>query len=304
MQFDTEVLIVGGGPAGLGAAMALARLSRKAIVCDDDRPRNGPAESMHNFPGHEGVSPREWRRKAKEDVQKYPTIDFVAATVTSAVKLDNGFLAKLSNGKEIKAKRLVLAYGMRDELPEIPGFKELWGKSVFHCPFCHGYEFKDKKYACVGNGPAIMHMLPLITALTADIVLFTNGEAKISPEERATINKRGIRIVEEAITHLKWQGEQVQSVCTSKEVIPRDAVLLIMKMPMELTSSLGTSLGCERNEMGGYKILNEFQSTTVPGVYAAGDIASPKSVLFACALGQMAGVGAGKDLLTETFMAQ
>jgi thioredoxin reductase len=301
MKWDHEVLIIGGGPAGLGAAMALVRLRRSVLVCDDFRPRNLNAAHMHNFPGDEGVSPLEWRKKARQDVEQYDTVHFFDGAVTSVVKIQGGFEATLSSNKAVKVKKVILAYGVQDRLLPIPGIQELWGKSVFHCPFCHGLEFQGRKVGVIANGAKSMHVLPMIFGVTSDITLFTHGKSELTAEQTEILRRRNVRIVEHPVEKLIFDGDNLHGVIAGGELIEQDAIMGGFQMPFQMKSNVGESLGCEKNEMGLYKV-GEGNRTNISGVFAAGDgITMQQSVLRALASGQDAGAAAAQDLLSEAF---
>jgi thioredoxin reductase len=298
---DHDVLVVGAGPAGLGAAMALGRLRRSALVCDDGRPRNAPARHMHNVPGMEGVPPLEWRAKARADVARYPSIRFHDGTVQAIEARAGGFAATIG-AATMRVRKVILAYGIEDRLPPIPGLKELWGGAAFHCPFCHGYEHRDAKLGLVANGAQAMHMLPMLRGLTDDLVLFTNG-GEVAPEQRAALHRRGIPIVEDAIARLEHEDGRLVGVHAGGRLVERTGLLVGSLQPYQPKSRLGELLGCARNDLGHYRV-GEGNRTTVKGVYAAGDNMSPmQSVLAACAAGQVAGASAAMDLLQEDFHA-
>jgi thioredoxin reductase len=301
MNPDHDVLILGGGPAGLGAAMALGRLRRTALVCDDFRPRNLPAEHMHNFPGEEGVPPLEWRKKARRDVERYDTIRFFEGGVTSASRVAGGFEATLSSGRILRFRKLILAHGILDRLPPIPGVEELWGRSVFHCPFCHGYESRDRRIGLIADGPQAMHLLPMLFGLSSDLVVFANGKSRLEAEQRAMLQRRGVRLVEQPVERIVHQDLRLQGVLAGAELVERDAVVVVGQVPPQMKSAVGESLGCEKTDTGLYKV-GEGNRTTVPGVYAAGDImTTQQTVLGAAASGQAAGIAAVQDLSKEDF---
>jgi thioredoxin reductase len=303
MKWDHEVLVIGGGPAGLGAAMSLGRMRRSVLVCDDFRPRNLAAAHMHNFPSHEGLSPLEWRKKARQDVEKYDTVHFFEGAVTSVVKIQGGFEATLSSKNSVRVKKVILAYGVQDRLPPIPGMQELWGKSVFHCPFCHAYEHRGERMGVFANGAAAMRFVPMIFGVTSDITLFTNGKSELTAEQTEIFRRRNVRIVEHPVEKLIHDGNALHGAIAGGERIELDAILGGGPMPFQMKSDVGESLGCEKNEKGLYKV-DEGNRTNVPGVYAGGDsITMQHAVVGALSTGQWAGATAAQDLLNEAFSA-
>ncbi len=285
MKSDYEVLVIGGGPAGLGAAMALGRLRRSVLVCDDFRPRNLAAAHMHNFAGNEGLSPLEWRKKARQDVEQYDTVKFFEGAVTSVVKIHGGFEATLSSKSSVTVKKVILAYGVQDRLPPIPGMQELWGKSVFQCPFCHGFEYRGRRVGVIANGALAMRVLPMIFGVTSDITLFTHGKSELTAEQTEILRRRKVRIVEHPVEKLIHDGNALHGAIAGGELIEQDAILG-GGPPFQMKSDVGESLGCEKNEMGLYKV-GEGNRTNVPGIYAAGDsITMQQSVVGALATGQ------------------
>jgi thioredoxin reductase len=302
MQFDYEALIIGGGPAGLSAAMTLGRMGRSALVCDDNRPRNAPSSHLNNFPTRDGIHPAEWRREAKKDLEKYKSIHFFDGSVLSAEKTNQGFKAKLSSGAVLDFKKVILAYGIQDKLPSISGFKELWGKAIFQCPFCHGFEVRGSRLGLVANGDMAMRGLTMTYGLSPDLILFTNGKAELNNDQKETLKRRKVELVEDKIESLIFEGEKLKAVALENgQLKEREALFVAPILPFQSKSSIGESLGCEKTEMGLYKV-GERGETTVKGVFAAGDnITFQQSVLLACASGTLAGVGVVFDILNEEF---
>ncbi|TGL64183.1 NAD(P)/FAD-dependent oxidoreductase [Leptospira sarikeiensis] len=300
MKFDHEVLIIGGGPAGLSAALALGRMGRSALLCDDNRPRNIASSHLNNFPTRDGIHPAEWRKLVRKDLEKYNTIHFFEGTVLSVENSGAGFIAKLSSEKVLNFKKVILAYGVIDKFLEVPGYKELWGKSIFHCPYCHGFEVRGSKIGLIGNGEMLFHMLPLIYDLASDLVVLTNGKAEFKEEQKELLQRKKIRLIEEKISGFKYEEEKLNSVLFENgEELNREALYSLPSFPFQLKSQIGENLGCEKDQFGFYKVADRGK-TNIEGVFACGDNVSPAhSVLLAAASGGMAGAGVVHELLNE-----
>lgn len=283
---ESDVIIIGGGPAGLTAALSLGRAGRTVIVFDDNKGRNAPAAHMNNFPSRDGTPPGEFRNQMKEDLSKYKEISFETSRVDSIRKESSGFLV---NGS-FRAKKILLAHGVKDLLPEIPGMKEQWGQTIFFCPYCHGHEFKGKRIGIFANEQIALHMIPLLYGLSKDVVLFTNGEEVTHPLLRG-VPHHTEKILSVSSMRIKLEDGKT---------IDRDC--LLHKPPIALTSTLGTDLGCELQN-GLYKI-GEDSMTTVEGVYAAGDNMDGRaSVMFACTNGMRAAVAINFAIQNERFVS-
>lgn len=302
MADSYEVLIIGGGPAGLSAAMTLGRIQRSALVCDDDRPRNAASSHMNNFPSQDGVHPAEWRKQVKKDLEKYKTIHFFRGSVSAVEKDGKEFRATLSSGEVKSFKKVILAYGVLDRPPKIEHLQELWGRSVFHCPYCHGFEVRDTRLGLIANGKFAEHLLPMLRGLSDDVILFTNGSANLSEEFKVQVQKNKIPLIEDRVVVFQHEETRLKNIILENgSKYARDSAFVAPTLPFQCKSNIGESLGCEKDEMGFYR-LGLMGKTTVEGVFAAGDIMTPShSVLGAAAAGQMAGAGAVFELLHEAF---
>lgn len=301
MNTRYDVLIIGGGPAGLSAAMSLARMKRSVLICDDNRPRNKPALHMNNFVSHDGLNPIEWRTKAKLDLKKYPSIDFYEGSIIDIEQTHTGFSA-IVNSASVHFRKVILAYGIQDKLLDIPGFIELWGKSIFHCPYCHGHEVQNSPLGLIANGKFAEHLLPMIYSLSSDTILFTNGQASLDEKIKKHIDLRQIKIIETPMKKLIYENDSLEAiVLADNEIVERRGIFIAPQLPFQSKSSIGSILNCEKTEMGFHKIDN-LQKTTTPNVFAAGDITTPMhSVLAAAASGQFAGAAAVSELIQEDF---
>lgn len=273
MKHNYDVVIIGGGPAGLTAALTLGRGGRSVLVLDEGNGRNAPAAHMNNFPSRDGTPPDEFKAQIRSDLKKYEDVKIEKTKVFSLEKANGNFLV---NGI-YAAKKIILAHGVRDILLPIPGMKELWGKSIFHCPYCHGYEFKNKRLGLLADEKIAAHMIPLLKGLSTDVRLFEMGSIE--------------RFIYEGTTLLAVK-------LTNGETVERDA--LLFKPAQEFTTDLGIKLGCEKTDLGFYKV-DDNGMTTVPGVYAAGDITEMRQgVLFACAAGMKAATMANFEIMKRT----
>lgn len=293
MKNSFDVFIIGGGPAGLSAALTLARGGRSVFVMDSNQARNAPASHMMNFPSRDGTPPTEFRNFVKMDLLKYERVVIKEGEVKSVARDEDRFVI---NG-EIRAKKILLAHGIRDVLPPIPGFRELWGKAIFHCPYCHGYEHRGAKIGLLADAKIATHLAPLLKGLTDELVYIQLGNESVDEDRFA---KNGISVFQSAVEALQWEGEKLQGLTfASGESISLD--FLFYRPKHEFSTALGVNLGCEVNEFGLYKIDGNYM-TTVDGVYAAGDVTELKqSVLFSSTAGSGAGAMMNFAIQQEEF---
>jgi thioredoxin reductase len=302
MKQTYDVLIIGGGAAGLTAALSLGRMRRAVVVFDDGRPRNAPAAHMNNFPGRDGTPPEEWREEIRENLKKYKTVKFEKLSVSSITHHEGGFLATTTTGETYESKKVILAHGVSEQLPTIPGLIDVWGKSVFFCPYCHGFEVQYQPIGVIANGDKAMHVLTMMSALSKNVVLFTDGPSSLNDEQEKILKKNGVVIHTSSVAKLHHRGPQLDAVeLKSGEIIKRSALFLIPQLPFKQKSALGFELGCELTDLGLYKV-NEKNETSVKGVFAGGDdMTMMHSVLIAASQGMLAAAGANFDLLDQQF---
>ncbi|MEO5805559.1 NAD(P)/FAD-dependent oxidoreductase [Devosia sp.] len=286
-----DVLIVGGSFAGLTAGLQLVRTGRTVTVLDTKLPRNRFVKAAHGVLGFDGASPWDIRKAGERDFLAYPTASIVDAKAISARHIDSGFAVIDEAGVERQAKRLILAYGLTDAMPDLPGFAESWGKSVVPCPYCDGYEVANTRLGVLHTNPMSVHVALLIQDWSRDMTLFANG-AVIADEDRQALAARGIKIVEPKVTALAHNSGMIQSVVLEDgSSVPLDA---LFAHPRHAPSSrLHETLGIETAEspVGRYIKVNELFQTNVKNVFAAGDGASAMhSVTNALYGGAMAGV--------------
>lgn len=291
---EFDVVIVGGSYAGLSAATQLARARRRVLVIDAGQRRNRYAQHSHGFLGQDGREGAAIAADGRAQLMKYPTVQWREGLATRASTDAGGFRVTLADGGAVHAQRLVLATGMADELPSIPGLAERWGSSVFHCPYCHGYELNQGRIGVLATSPHSFHhamMLPDWGTVT----FFLNGVFEPEAEQLAKLEARGVTI----------ERAQVQAVSGTATVTLKDGRALEMDGLFVLSrlhsaSPLAELLGCEMEEgpMGRYLRTDMMKATSVAGVYACGDAARMAgSVAFAVADGAMAGAAAHQSLV-------
>ena len=293
-----DVIVVGGSFAGLSAAMQLARARRRVLVVDAGRPRNRFAHASHGFFGQDGRAPADILETARAQVLAYPTAELRADEAVRAERRDDGFAIELASGAELRARRLVLASGVVDELPDVPGLGERWGVSVLHCPYCHGYEEADGRLGVLAVGEANIHQALLLPDWSGEVTLFTGGHFEPTAEQRDALERRGVRVEPRRVVELLGESPALRAVrLDDGEVVPLDALFTAPRVRQ--ASPLAEQLGCafEDGPFGPYLRTDERKATGVPGVFAAGDAARLQhNATFASADGVMAGVAAHQSL--------
>jgi thioredoxin reductase len=294
-----DAIVAGGGPAGLSAALALGRARRRILLASCGPPRNAPASAAHNVFTRDGTSPAELIRIGREQLRRYDVV-FRDECATDVERLESGFLLRFESG-DVRTRGIVLATGVRDVLPDIPGFQELWGTGVLHCPYCHGWEVATLALAIYARGEDALHLSTLVRGWSSDVILFSDGDAGLSESDLEAIRASGIVVRQEPVLRLNGSGALQSVVLRSGEVIPRNA--LFIKPKQELRSDLPLKLGCAITAQGRVE-ADALGRTSVPRVFVAGDIApGHQSVPTAAATGAMAGAGLNMDLLSEEFAA-
>ncbi len=295
-----DVVIVGGSFAGLSAALSLGRSSRRVLVIDNGNPCNRNTPNAHNFLTNDGSRPCDITERAKAQLLQYPTVTFLEGTVTDVSPVGKRFEIITENNKKFTSRKVLFATGVTDTLPHIDGFAECWGISILHCPYCHGYEVKNKKLGVLGNGDMGYELAKVISHWTDSLTLYTNGTSTLSPEEVQRLNKHNIIVVEneiEAVIRENGQIKQLQFKDTEPDAV--DAVFT--QLPFMQQCPLPEALGCELTEKGFIQV-DKCLETTVPGVYAAGDCLTLfRSIANAVAAGNKVGGTINKQLIEEDF---
>jgi thioredoxin reductase len=299
-----DVLIAGGGPAGLSAALLLGRSRRSTLVCDGGEPRNAASPAAHSFLTQDGTPPLELRRIGREQLAAYPSVEVADTEILDVVPVDGRFEATLGDGRNVEARKVILATGVRDELPAIDGLAELWGTDVFHCPYCHGWEVRDRPLAILPNGatPDILwHMVTLIRNWSRDVVLLTNGGNGLGPEERERLQAMNVGLREDPIARLEHKaGRLTQIVFADGAALPRGGVFV--RPVQHPRNELALRLGCEVSDdaIPGLIRVDPIWQATVPGVYAVGDVATQmQQVATAVSSGATAGAIANHALVMD-----
>lgn len=291
-MFDTA--IIGGASAGLAAALTLGRSARKTIVFDTGAPRNKPAAHAHNFLTQDGTPPLEILAIGRKQLKQYPSVQLEQDKVTAAVKKGPHFQLTTASGKQITARSIILATGVKDILQDIEGLEKLWGDKVVHCPYCHGWEMKDKPVAIIANGEDVMHMAPLVHNLNKDLVILTNGESTITA-------KMPVPVIEKSIRRIAEDGDGIKITFADGSTLSRGGAYLRVA-GIRFHNELAVQLGCELTEAGSVKV-DAFYQTTVPSVFAAGDLSHPglHQVSIAAAGGHTAAATCNRMLCVEDF---
>jgi thioredoxin reductase len=292
-----DVVIIGGGAAGLSAALVLARARRRVLVVDSRAPRNAPAGHMQGYLSRDGMPPAELLTAGREEVGGYGGT-IATGAVTDLVRCaQGGFQVLLDDGERVSARRLLVATGLRDELPDIPGLRERWARDVLHCPYCHGWEVRDQPLGVIWNGPDTARYAQVVRQWTHDLVLFAPADT-LAPAQRAALVARAIGVVEGQIARVLVTEDHVTGVeLTGGQVVPRTA--LFVPPRLVANNDLLSGLECELDEHG-WVVTGANGATTVPGVWVAGNVADPRAqVITAAGQGSAAAIAINADLVDE-----
>jgi thioredoxin reductase len=294
-QYD--VAIIGGGAAGLSAALVLSRARRKVLVVDAGAPRNAPALQMQGFLSRDGLAPSELLAIGRHEVQGYGG-EIVEATAADLVRDgDDGFWVLLEDGRRISARRLLVATGLRDELPDIPGLPERWARDVLHCPYCHGHEVRDRKLGVLGGTPGSVRYAQIVRQWTSDLVYFS-GPKGVSTTDRAELAARAIDIVEGGVEGLVIRDDELRGIQMSNgRIVARDALFVPPRFVPN--NQLLVGLGCEFDGDGWVSADNTGRSS-VRGVWVAGNVVDPRAqVITAAGAGSAAAIALNADLVED-----
>ena len=289
-----DVVIVGGGPAGLSAALVLGRCRRSVLVCDSGTPRNGRSQALHGYLTRDGTPPLEFLQMAREELKRYG-IEPRTTAVTAIACTNDGFAVTLQDGDVVTSRAVLCASGVRDTLPDIPGVDECYGISVHHCPYCDGWEVRDRALAVIGTGAAAAGLALSLKTWSDRVVICSHGRARIHSRHRAQLEARDIRVFESRLERLEHHGGHVRTLALADGTkVACDAVFFSTGQSPQ--SNLPYQLGCEITRKGVVK-TDHLGQTRVPGLYVAGDASRDvQFVIVAAAEGAKAGVAINKAL--------
>ncbi len=299
-ESEFDVIIVGGGPAGLSAALVLGRCRRRVLVCDAGNPRNAASHGLHGYLSRDGIEPAEFLRIGREQLRGYETVELRQIEVSDARGLSDGFEITLSNDERVSSRKLLLATGVVDEIPEIEGLAAFYGRSVFHCPYCDGWESRDQPLAVYGRGENGTGLALELTLWSRYLVLCTDGASELSGEEIERLAGHNIPVREDKIRRLEGSdGALERIVFANGESLEVRA--MFFSTGQQQRSDLPQKLGCEITEQGCVQ-TGDYEMTNVPGLYVAGDASGlVQFVIVAASEGAQAAVAINKELMKEDF---
>ncbi|MEU5580719.1 NAD(P)/FAD-dependent oxidoreductase [Streptomyces huasconensis] len=301
-----DVVVVGGGTAGLSAALVLGRSRRRVLVVDAGEPRNAPAAHMQGYLSRDGMPPAEFLAEGRRELARYG-VRVVRGAVTEVLPDGRGeFGARLSDGRAVHARRVVVATGLVDEAPAVPGVAERWGRDVLHCPYCHGWEVRDRPFGVLAPEPFTSHQALLVTQWSKDVTLFLHTVREVPDVEWERLAAAGVSVVEGEVAGLEVTDDRLTGVrLADGRVFPR-SVLFVAARPVPRDGLL-TALGAGTREtpFGPYPAVDETGRTTVPGVWAVGNATGPaEQVINAASAGYRAGVTINAELVMADIDAR
>lgn len=298
-----DCAIVGGGPAGLNAALVLGRARRNVVLFDNNQPRNAVTRHSHGFITRDGIKPGEFRSIAQQEIRSYPSVHIKNDTEVAYVE-NRGLHFRLAaqSGELFDARTLLLASGLKEALPDVQGIRDYYGKSLFSCPYCDGWELRDKPLAIISDSPHLLHSAKIIWNWSRDLLLCSNGRRLLTPAQQQMLSSKGIRVAEQKIARLRGHNGQLERI-VFEDGTAADRSGGFVSVRWFQAAAFGTQLGCRTNALNGY-ITDAFGRTTVKGVYAAGDtsVVSPSQLVIAAAEGSRAAIGINTDLSEDHFL--
>ena len=295
-----DVLVIGGGAAGLSAALVLARSRRSVVVLDAGDPRNAPAAHMHSFLSRDGLAPRELLAIGRAELAAYD-VDVVSDRVDEIDRTPTGFAIRTESGAQYAGRRVVLATGVRDVLPDIPGLRERWGKDVIHCPYCHGWEVRDQRIGVVATGQMAAHQALLFSQLSGDVSVLANGN-DLDAESRSSLAARSVAVIEGGVAEVTSDADRLTGVRLS-DGSQHAFDALVVASRLDVRNPVVDALGVELTDLPGigqHVTVDETGRTSVDDVWAVGNTAQPTAqVINAAASGNLAGAVINMDLIQE-----
>ena len=305
MTGSWDCVVVGGGAAGLSAALVLGRARRRTLVVDDGKQSNLAASGIGGLLGHDGRPPAELYEMGRHELTAYPSVEVRSGGVAGGVRDNDEFVLDLGDGKHERTRRVLLATGMQYRPPEIPGLVELWGRSVFHCPFCHGWEVRDRPLAVLARGERAVHQSLLLRGWSDDVVLLTDGPAELGPDDRARLAAANVSIDERPVAELVAEnGELAAVVFDDGTQLARRGLLVATTLHQRssLADHLEAAQGNATPVSADPVAVDALLRTTSLGVFAAGDLSAPMpQVAAAIAAGSLAGTAVVQSLLADDF---
>ncbi len=295
-----DCAIIGGGPAGLNAALVLGRAKRNVLVFDDNQPRNAVTQETHGFLTRDGVTPDEFRHLAHQEISMYPSVEFRQTQITDVSNHESLFELVADNSAVFHARTIILATGLKETLPAIDGIHDYYGRSLFSCPYCDGWELKDRPLVVISEGEHTFHLAKTIWNWSRDVLVCTNGHHVLTQEQKGTLQRKEIQVVEDPITTLVGKKGMLEQVVFATHEESRRSGGFVTPQWLQ-ASSFGALLACDLNAMGG-TVTDNFGRTTVKGVYAAGEVIVPSQLIMAAAQGSMAAAGVNMDLIESEFL--
>ncbi|MFC5529613.1 NAD(P)/FAD-dependent oxidoreductase [Cohnella yongneupensis] len=299
MEFDCA--IIGGGPAGLNAALVLGRARRKTILFDNHKPRNAITRVSHGFLTRDGVSPSQFRELAAEELTQYPSIQKEEREIDSISQDGAGFRLVSLSGRALYARKIILATGLIESLPKIDGLANCYGTSIFNCPYCDGWELRDKPLVLLSETSQAYRMAMLLYNWSQDLIVCTNGQDVLTLKQQAALREKGLLVESQPVDFLLADKGRLAAVrFADGSMIRRNGGFVTPVLSQN--RPFADILGCKRNENNDM-ITDAFGRTSVRGVYAAGDTATaaPSQLIIAAAAGSRAAIGVNEDLSEETF---